>query len=101
MSPNNIFGWQLAITTLLRYSSPLERRTPSILFSLSSAFAGPANKVNPDKLVNSYLVVEQLASDGNPNAVSNKKTMYSFLNEDQRKLVNKIITLRKANRVNL
>ena len=71
------------------------------LFSLSSAFAGPANKVNPDKLVNSYLVVEQLASDGNPNAVSNKKTMYSFLNEDQRKLVNKIITLRKANRVNL
>ena len=59
------------------------------------------NKANTDKLVNSYLVVEQLASDGNSNAVSNKKTMYSFLNEDQKKLVNKIITLRKANKVNL
>ena len=41
------------------------------------------NKANTDKLVNSYLVVEQLASDGNSNAVSNKKTMYSFLNEDK------------------
>ena len=72
-----------------------------ISFSISGAFAGPANKTVADKLVNSYLVVEQLASDGNLNAVSNKKTMYSFLNEDQRKLVNKIITLRKANRVKL
>ena len=42
------------------------------LFSVSSALAGPANKINADKLVNSYLVVEELASDGNPNAVSNK-----------------------------
>ena len=71
------------------------------LFSISSAFAGPANKANSDKLVNSYLVVEQLASDGNPNAVSNKKTMYSFLNEEQKKLVNKIITSRTTNNVNL
>ena len=71
------------------------------MFSIINAYAGPANKANTDKLVNSYLVVEQLASDGNSNAVSNKKTMYSFLNEDQKKLVNKIITLRKANRVNL
>lgn len=71
------------------------------LFSLSSAFAGPANKVNPDKLVNSYLVVEQLASDGNPNAVSNKKTMYSFLNQDQKNKVNKIITMKLDNKVKL
>lgn len=71
------------------------------LFAVNSALAGPANKINADKLVNSYLVVEELASDGNPNAVSNKKTMYSFLNEDQKKLVNKIITLRNENRVNL
>ena len=71
------------------------------LFSVSSVLAGPANKMNDDKLVNSYLVVEQLASDGNPNAVSNKKTMYSFLNEDQKKLVNKIITLRNENKVRL
>ena len=71
------------------------------LLSISSAFAGPANKANSDKLVNSYLVVEQLASDGNPNAVSNKKTMYSFLNEEQKKLVNKIITSRTTNNVNL
>ena len=71
------------------------------VFSISSVFAGPANKINPDKLVNSYLVVEKLASDGNLNAVSNKKTMYSFLNEDQKKLVNKIITLNKVNRSRL
>jgi len=71
------------------------------IFSISSAFAGPANKINPDKLVNAYLVVEKLASDGNSNAVSNKKTMYSFLNEDQKKLVNKIITLNNSNRSNL
>ena len=57
--------------------------------------------MNDDKLVNSYLVVEELASDGNPNAVSNKKTMYSFLNEEQKKLVNKIITLKRENRANL
>ncbi len=71
------------------------------LFSASSVLAGPANKMNDDKLVNSYLVVEELASDGNPNAVSNKKTMYSFLNEEQKKLVNKIITLRSENKANL
>jgi len=71
------------------------------VFSVGSVLAGPANKMNDDKLVNSYLVVEELASDGNPNAVSNKKTMYSFLNEDQKKLVNKIITLKNENRVKL
>ena len=71
------------------------------LFSVSSVLAGPANKMNDDKLVNSYLVVEELASDGNPNAVSNKKTMYSFLNENQKKLVNKIITLKNENKVKL
>ena len=71
------------------------------LFSVSSVLAGPANKMNDDKLVNSYLDVEELASDGNPNAVSNKKTMYSFLNEEQKKLVNKIITLRSENKANL
>ena len=71
------------------------------LFSASSVLAGPANKMNDDKLVNSYLVVEELASDGNPNAVSNKKNMYSFLNEEQKKLVNKIITLRSENKANL
>lgn len=70
-------------------------------FSISSVFAGPANKMESDKLVNSYLVVEKLASDGNLNAVSNKKTMYSFLNEDQKRLVNKIITLKNDNRSSL
>jgi len=70
-------------------------------FCISSVFAGPANKMESDKLVNSYLVVEKLASDGNLNAVSNKKTMYSFLNEDQKKLVNKIITLKNDNRSSL
>ena len=71
------------------------------VFSISSVLAGPANKIHPDKLVNAYLVVEKLSSDGNVNAVSNKKTMYSFLNEDQKKLVNKIITLNKSNGSNL
>tara|TARA_B110000014_G_scaffold261684_1_gene253898 strand:+ start:1958 stop:2215 length:258 start_codon:yes stop_codon:yes gene_type:complete len=71
------------------------------LFSVASLQAGPANKMNADRLVNSYLIVEQLASDGNQNALSNKKTMYSFLNEDQKDLVNKIISLRENERVRL
>tara|TARA_B100000945_G_scaffold252347_1_gene209182 strand:- start:483 stop:740 length:258 start_codon:yes stop_codon:yes gene_type:complete len=71
------------------------------LFSISSVLAGPANKIISDKLINSYLVVEELASDGNLNAVSNKKTMYSFLNEEQKKLVNKVITLKRENKANL
>ena len=64
--------------------------------AISSSLAGPANKYTTDNLVNSYLIVEKLASDGNYNAVSNKKTMYSFLNEEQKKLVNKIITLKES-----
>jgi hypothetical protein len=66
------------------------------IFSIGSSLAGPAINNNTDRLVNSYLIVEQLASDGNYNAVSNKKTMYSFLNEEQKKLVNKIITLKES-----
>ena len=46
---------------------------------VSQAFSGPANKSNNDKLVNSYLIVEKLSRDGNLIAISNKKTMYSFL----------------------
>lgn len=68
---------------------------------VGQAFSGPANKNNNDKLVNSYLIVEKLSRDGNANAVSNKKTMYSFLNQEQKNKVNKIITMKLDNKVNL
>jgi hypothetical protein len=68
---------------------------------VGQAFSGPANKNNNDKLVNSYLIVEKLSRDGNANAVSNKKTMYSFLNQEQKNKVNKIITTKLDNKVNL
>ena len=72
----------------------------SSLFA-GQAFSGPANKSNNDKLVNSYLIVEKLSRDGNANAISNKKTMYSFLNQEQKNKVNKIITMKLDNKVNL
>tara|TARA_B110000091_G_C13582424_1_gene377038 strand:+ start:213 stop:470 length:258 start_codon:yes stop_codon:yes gene_type:complete len=72
----------------------------SLLF-VGQAFSGPANKSNNDKLVNSYLIVEKLSRDGNANAISNKKTMYSFLNQEQKNKVNKIITMKLDNKVNL
>jgi|TARA_B110000305_G_C19038993_1_gene447286 hypothetical protein len=68
---------------------------------VGQAFSGPANKSNNDKLVNSYLIVEKLSRDGNANAISNKKTMYSFLNQEQKNKVNKIITTKLDNKVNL
>ena len=68
---------------------------------VGQAFSGPANKSNNDKLVNSYLIVEKLSRDGNANAISNKKTMYSFLNQEQKDKVNKIITTKLDNKVNL
>jgi hypothetical protein len=68
---------------------------------VGQAFSGPANKSNNDKLVNSYLIVEKLSRDGNANAISNKKTMYSFLNQEQKNKVNKIITMKLDNKVNL
>ena len=68
---------------------------------VSQAFSGPANKSYNDKLVNSYLIVEKLSRDGNANAISNKKTMYSFLNQEQKNKVNKIITMKLDNKVNL
>ena len=68
---------------------------------VGQAFSGPANKSNNDKLVNSYLIVEKLSRDGNANALSNKKTMYSFLNQEQKNKVNKIITMKLDNKVNL
>ena len=68
---------------------------------VGQAFSGPANKSNNDKLVNSYLIVEKLSRDGNANAMSNKKTMYSFLNQEQKNKVNKIITMKLDNKVNL
>lgn len=68
---------------------------------VSQAFSGPANKSNNDKLVNSYLIVEKLSRDGNANAISNKKTMYSFLNQEQKNKVNKIITMKLDNKVKL
>ena len=68
---------------------------------VGQAFSGPANKNNNDKLVNSYLIVEKLSRDGNANAISNKKTMYSFLNQEQKNKVNKIITTKLDNKVNL
>ena len=68
----------------------------SILFLAGSAFAGPANKLNEDHLVKSYLVVAELAENGNEFAVSNKKTIYGFLNSNQKVLVDKIIAARKT-----
>ena len=68
---------------------------------VSQAFSGPANKSYNDKLVNSYLIVEKLSRDGNANAISNKKTMYSFLNQEQKNKVNKIITMKLDNKVKL
>ena len=68
---------------------------------VSQAFSGPANKSKNDKLVNSYLIVEKLSRDGNANAISNKKTMYSFLNQEQKNKVNKIITMKLDNKVKL
>ena len=68
---------------------------------VGQAFSGPANKSNNDKLVNSYLIVEKLSRDVNANAISNKKTMYSFLNQEQKNKVNKIITTKLDNKVNL
>jgi hypothetical protein len=68
---------------------------------VGQAFSGPANKSNNDKLVNSYLIVEKLSRDGNANAISNKKTMYGFLNQEQKNKVNKIITMKLDNKVNL
>ena len=68
---------------------------------VGQAFSGPANKNNNDKLVNSYLIVEKLSRDGNANAISNKKTMYSFLNQEQKNKVNKIITMKLDNKVKL
>lgn len=68
----------------------------SILFLTGSAFAGPANKLNEDHLVKSYLVVAELAENGNEFAVSNKKTIYGFLNSNQKVLVDKIIAARKT-----
>ena len=68
---------------------------------VGQAFSGPANKSNNDKLVNSYLIVEKLSRDGNANAISNKKTMYSFLNQEQKNKVNKIITMKLDNKVKL
>ncbi len=68
----------------------------SSLFLTGSAFAGPANKLNEDHLVKSYLVVAELAENGNEFAVSNKKTIYGFLNSNQKVLVDKIIAARKT-----
>jgi len=68
---------------------------------VGQAFSGPANKSNNDKLVNSYLIVEKLSRDGNANAIRNKITMYSFLNQEQKNKVNKIITMKLDNKVNL
>lgn len=72
----------------------------SILF-LSQVFAGPPHKSNYEQLINSYLIVEELSRDGNLNAISNKKTMYSFLTQDQKDKVIKIITTILGNKVNL
>ena len=67
----------------------------SILFLAGSAFAGPANKLNEDHLVKSYSEVAELAENGNEFAVSNKNTIYGFLNSNQKVLVDKIIAARK------
>ena len=68
---------------------------------LGQVVAGPAHKSDYDKLVNSYLIVEALSRDGNLNAISNKKTMYSFLTEEQKNEANKIISMRINDKTNL
>ena len=65
------------------------------LFLLGNSFAGPANKNEVDHLVSSYLVLVDLSNDGNLNAISNKITVYEFLNEDQRILVDRILAYRE------
>ena len=42
-----------------------------------------------------------LSRDGNLNAISNKKTMYSFLTEEQKDKANKIISMRINDKTNL
>ena len=69
----------------------------TVLFVTGHAFAGPANKVNEDHLIKSYLVVADLAKNGNEFAVSNKKTIYSFLNNGQRIIVDEIIAAQNVN----
>jgi len=68
---------------------------------LGQVVAGPAHKGDYHKLVNSYLIVEELSRDGNLNAISNKKTMYSFLTEEQKDKANKIISMRINDKTNL
>ena len=68
---------------------------------LGQVVACPAHKGDYHKLVNSYLIVEELSRDGNLNAISNKKTMYSFLTEEQKDKANKIISMRINDKTNL
>ena len=70
------------------------------LVTLMQSNAGLANKNNNDRLINSYLIVEELSRDGNLNAISNKKTMYIFLTKDQKDKVHKIITMKLSNKLN-
>ena len=72
-----------------------------ITIFLGQVVVGPAHKSDYDKLVNSYLIVEALSRDGNLNAISNKKTMYSFLTEEQKNEANKIISMRINDKTNL
>jgi|AACY02.6.fsa_nt_gi hypothetical protein len=63
-----------------------------------SALAGPANKMLEDRLISSYLVLADLAKDGNEIAVSNKKTVYGFLSNEQKIFVDEIIATNLSNK---
>ena len=67
---------------------------------VGQAFSGPANKSNNDKLVNSYLITTESGEILGYNiAILDNETMYSFLNQEQKDKVNKIITTKLDNKV--
>jgi len=56
------------------------------MFSFSS-LAGPTGEKAFDPLINSYLIVSNLAKDGNINAIKSKALIYSFLSIEQLEIV--------------
>ena len=65
----------------------------TILFSIK-AHAGPTGESHYDPLVESYITISKLASDGNINASRNKEVIFSFLTKDQKELV-KVISFKE------
>ncbi len=55
-----------------------------------NASAGPTGKKSFDPLINSYLTAVELSKDGNINAIKNREVIFSFLNKEQRFIVQNI-----------